>query len=37
MMRTGTQKQNGSFVDEYTALQGDVDPHIGWATEALGT
>ncbi|KAH7687073.1 jumonji domain-containing protein 7 [Dioscorea alata] len=30
------QQQNNCFHEEYSALASDVDPHIPWATEALG-
>ncbi|KAL4592914.1 hypothetical protein LXL04_005921 [Taraxacum kok-saghyz] len=30
------QQQNDCFREEYTALAGDCDSHISWATEAIG-
>lgn len=30
------QQQNDCFRSEYSALADDCDPHIPWATEALG-
>ncbi|KAM0935252.1 putative transcription factor & chromatin remodeling &Metalloenzymes JmjC family [Dioscorea sansibarensis] len=30
------QQQNNCFNEEYSALASDVDPHVPWATEALG-
>ncbi|TQE13658.1 hypothetical protein C1H46_000665 [Malus baccata] len=30
------QQQNNCFPSEYSALAGDCDPHIPWASEALG-
>ncbi|XP_057965154.1 lysine-specific demethylase JMJ32 [Malania oleifera] len=30
------QQQNDCFRSEYSALAGDCEPHIPWATEALG-
>ncbi|CAL1373862.1 unnamed protein product [Linum trigynum] len=30
------QQQNDCFREEYSNLSGDCDPHIAWATEALG-
>ena len=28
--------QNGNFLSEFKALSKDVEPHLGWATEAFG-
>ncbi|KAF5727628.1 jmjC domain-containing protein 7 isoform X1 [Tripterygium wilfordii] len=33
---TYLQQQNDCFRSEYSALSSDCDPHIDWATEALG-
>uniref|UniRef100_A0A7S0RY55 JmjC domain-containing protein n=1 Tax=Pyramimonas obovata TaxID=1411642 RepID=A0A7S0RY55_9CHLO len=30
------QHQNGSFTEEYDSLIGDAEPHLEWASEALG-
>ena len=30
------QHQNGSFASEFAALASDADPHIPWASDALG-
>jgi len=31
------QQQNDCFRSEYSSLAADCDPHLGWATEAIGS